>query len=98
VLLSLLWVLLVVPIAVLAGPASAAVGPAATSSSRAVATTHHRAPPPAFWFTAAGVVALIVAGAVALGAQGDPQPPRQGSVLKALERRSDPNSPPEDNS
>ena len=45
-----------------------------------------------------GVVALIVAGAVALGAQGDPQPPRQGSVLKALERRSDPNSPPEDNS
>jgi len=98
VLLSLLWVLLVVPIAVLAGPASAAVGPAATSSSRAVATTHHRAPPPAFWFTAAGVVALIVAGAVALGAQGDPQPPRQGSVLTALERRSDPHAPPEDNS
>ena len=96
--MSLLWVLLVVPIAVLAGPASAAVGPAATSSSRAVATTHHRAPPPAFWLAAAGVVAVIVAGAIALGPQGDPQPRRQGSVLKALERRSDPNSPPEDNS
>ena len=97
--LPLLWVLLVVPTALLAAPASAAVArPADSTSSRAVASTRHRAPPPAFWFTAAGVVAVIVAGAVALGAQGDPQPPRQGSVLKALERRSDPHAPSEDNS
>lgn len=97
--LPLLWVLLVVPTVLLAGPASAAVArPVGSSASRAVESTRHRAPPPAFWFTAAAVVAVIVAGAVALGAQGDPQPPRQGSVLKALERRSDPHAPPEDNS
>jgi hypothetical protein len=97
--IPLLGALLVVATVLLAGPASAAIGREAdTSSSRAVAATEHRAPPPAFWFTAAAVVALIVAGAVALGAQGDPQPPRQGSVLKALERRSDPHAPSEDNS
>jgi len=103
--LPLLWVLLVLPTALLAGsallagPAFASVARAAdTSSSRAVHSTGHGTPPPAFWFTAAAVVAVIVAGAVALGAQGDPQPPRQGSVLKALERRSDPHAPSEDNS
>ena len=97
--LPLLWVLLVVPTVLLAGPASATVArPVDASTTRAVVAAAESAPPPAFWFTAAAVVAVIVAGAVALGAQGDPQPPRQGSVLKALERRSDPHAPPEDNS
>jgi hypothetical protein len=95
--LPLLWVLLVVPTLLLAGPAPAAVARDTETAARAVKSTSHRAPPPAFWFAAAAVVAVIVAGAIALGPQGDPQPPRQGSVLKALERRSDPHPPPEDN-
>jgi hypothetical protein len=97
--LPLLWVLLVVPTVLLAGPASATVArPVDASTTRAVEVAAESAPPLAFWLTAAAVVAVIVAGAVALGAQGDPQPPRQGSVLKALERRSDSHAPPEDNS
>jgi hypothetical protein len=96
--LLVLWALLVVPTALLAGPAPAAVARQAETAAPAVKSTDHRAPPPAFWFVAAAVVAVIVAGAVALGPQGDPQPPRQGSVLKALERRSDPHPPSEDTS
>jgi hypothetical protein len=97
--LPLLWAVLVVSTALLAGPASAAVARQAdTSSNPAAKSTDHAAPPPAFWFAAAAVVAVIVVGAVALGPQGDPQPPRQGSVLKALERRSDPHAPSEDTS
>jgi hypothetical protein len=41
---------------------------------------------------------MIVAAAIALGPLGEPQPPRQGSVLKALERRSEPLSPSEEKS
>jgi hypothetical protein len=95
--LPLLWALVVVLTVMLAGPASAAVARQADTTSNA-RSTDHPAPPPAFWFAAAAVAAVIVAGAVALGAQGDPQPPRQGSVLKALERRSDPHAPSEDTS
>ena len=96
--LPLLWVLLAVPSFLVAGPAPAAVARQADTAARAVKSTDHRAPPPAFWLAAAGVVAVIVAGAIALGPQGDPQPRRQGSVLKALERRSDPHAPSEDTS
>jgi hypothetical protein len=97
--LPLLWASLVVPTALLAAPAHAAVARQADPSSEPAAkSTDHATPPPAFWFAAAAVVAVIVAGAIALGPQGDPQPPRQGSVLKALERRSDPHAPSEDNS
>jgi hypothetical protein len=96
--LPLVWAVLVVSTALLAGPVSAAVARQADPSSQPAASSDRSAPPPAFWFAAAAVVAVIVAGAVALGPQGDPQPPRQGSVLKALERRSDPNPPSEDTS
>ena len=92
--LPLLFALLVVPSALLALPAHGAVARQVDTPN--AESKDHRAPPPAFWFAAAAVVAVIVAGALALGAQGDPQPPRQGSVLKALERRSDPHAPSED--
>jgi hypothetical protein len=58
----------------------------------------HGAPPASFWVAGVAIVVLIVGAAIALGPLGEPAPPRQGSVLKALERRSDPLSSPEDNS
>jgi hypothetical protein len=96
--MPLLWMLLVAASVVsLAAPAYAAPGaPARNAPAVALAAESHRAAPPAFWLTLAGIVVLIVFAAIALGPHGDPQPPRQGSVLKFLERRSDPNASPED--
>jgi hypothetical protein len=93
----LFTLLVAVSVVLLAAPADAAVGaPAQNAPAVALAAESHRAAPPAFWLTLAGIAALIVAAAVALGPHGDPQPPRQGSVLKFLERRSHPNASPED--
>ncbi len=96
--MPLLWVLLVVPVILLASvasPAPATAGPPARSAVPFAAESHS-APPPAFWFAAVAIVVVVVAAAVALGPAGDPQPPRQGSVLKFLERRSDSQAHPED--
>ena len=72
--------------------------PAATSSGKASPQTGRRAAatrtkgasktaPAAFFLAAVAVLALLGAGAVALGDWGDPSPERRGSVLRALERR-----------
>ena len=47
----------------------------------------NRAAPAAFFLAGIAVLALLGAGAVALGEWGDPAPERRGSVLRALERR-----------
>ena len=93
--MPLLWVLLVVPVVLLASPATATADSPARSAVP-LAAESHRAPPPAFWFAAVAIVVVVVAAAAALGPDGDPQPPRQGSVLKFLERRSDSQAHPED--
>jgi hypothetical protein len=65
----------------------------ATGKGGSAAAGRHRtghaspAPPPAFWLGLAALVALVAAGAVALGDRGEPAPARQGSVLAVLERR-----------
>jgi hypothetical protein len=53
----------------------------------------HRAPPWGFYLAIAVVIALICASTLSLGDLGEPEPERQGGVLRTLERRSERSEP-----
>ena len=73
-------------------PASASpTGPAASSQAPAPVRTiesSHRAPPWGFYLAIVAVIALIGASTLSLGDLGEPEPERQGGVLRTLERRT----------
>jgi len=60
---------------------------AATGRARQIGSTH-RAPPWGFYLAILVVIALIAASTLTLGDLGEPEPERQGGVLRSLERRA----------
>jgi len=73
-----------------AAPAPAAAAPApATRNPTAVRaiSSRHGAPPWGFYLAVLAVIALIGASTLSLGELGEPEPERQGGVLRALERQ-----------
>ena len=53
---------------------------------RTIGSTH-RAPPWGFYLAIVAVIALIGASTLSLGELGEPEPERQGGVLRTLERQ-----------
>jgi hypothetical protein len=70
--------------------AAAPPTPARGNGATAVRTisSSHRAPPWGFYLAVIAVVALIGASTLSLGDLGEPEPERQGGVLRTLERRT----------
>ena len=68
-------------------PTPAANNPATRARVRQIGSTH-RAPPWGFYLAIAVVIALIGASTLSLGDLGEPEPERQGGVLRTLERRT----------
>ena len=73
------------PVAAPTNPAPA-TAPATAKPAAASEPESHTGLPVGFFLAALGVLAFVVAGAVALGDLGEPRPGRRGSVLRALER------------
>jgi hypothetical protein len=72
------------------GAASAPVAantPATPARVSQIGSTH-RAPPGGFYLALLVVIALIGASTLSLGDLGEPEPERQGGVLRTLERRT----------
>jgi hypothetical protein len=69
-----------------AASAPAAGNAAAPARARPIGSTH-RAPPWGFYLGVIVVIALIGASTLSLGDFGEPQPERQGGVLRTLERQ-----------
>jgi len=67
-------------------PAPAAGRPVARARVSQIGSTH-RAPPWGFYLALIVVIALIGASTLSLGEFGEPEPERQGGVLRTLERR-----------
>jgi hypothetical protein len=78
-------------------PSAGAVSTPATGASsaqtntpvRRIAQSSHRGLPWSFFFAVVLAIALIGASTLSLGELGEPQPDRQGGVLRALERRAE---------
>jgi len=68
--------------------AAPSTGPARTLPRARTIESSHRAPPWGFYLAILAVIALIGASTVSLGDLGEPEPERQGGVLRTLERRS----------
>jgi hypothetical protein len=66
------------------GPAASAQAP---TQVRTIESSH-RAPPWGFYLAILAVIALIGASTLSLGDLGEPEPERQGGVLRTLERRT----------
>ncbi|MBV8235810.1 MAG: DNRLRE domain-containing protein [Acidimicrobiia bacterium] len=69
--------------------AAPAAGNRITASSARPIESSHRAPPWAFYLAVLAVIALIAASSLTLGDLGEPEPERQGGVLRTLERRQE---------
>jgi hypothetical protein len=66
---------------------AAAAAPSARTPTRVQAISSHRAPPWGFYLAILAVIALIGASTLSLGELGEPEPERQGGVLRTLEHR-----------
>jgi hypothetical protein len=62
--------------------------PQTPTSVRTIGSSH-RAPPWGFYLAILAVIALIGASTLSLGELGEPEPERQGGVLRTLERRQE---------
>jgi hypothetical protein len=70
-----------------AAPSTPARSTGAATAVRTIASSH-RAPPWGFYLAVIAVIALIGASTLSLGDLGEPEPERQGGVLRTLERRT----------
>jgi hypothetical protein len=68
-------------------PSGSAPSNRAPTAVRQIVSSH-RAPPWGFYLAVIAVIALIGASTVSLGELGEPEPDRQGGVLRTLERRT----------
>jgi hypothetical protein len=68
-------------------PAAGATNNAASAAVRRIGTTHP-APPWSFYLAIIAAIALVGLSTVSLGELGEPEPDRQGGVLRTLERRT----------
>jgi len=69
--------------------APAATGNRATTSRVQPIGSTHGAPPWGFYLAVLALIALIAASTLSLGELGEPEPERQGGVLRTLERRQE---------
>lgn len=75
----------------LAAPSTPAPSNRATTNVRNIGSSH-RAPPWGFYLAVLVLIALIGASTLSLGDFGEPEPERQGGVLRTLERRGAPST------